>query len=212
MGVADSSRVSGACWRQNAANLSKQICGQTGQLPRGGLGMARPGISPGEKTLKYPDHRVCILYMGAPLEARPCGPVGLENQADPTSALIGTAREVLQGMRQSLGIKDPTRAPRELGRRLHLAARRDIVPQKTAIITALTTSRPLCMTCVSSRAGLSTAEVEAVFRSIQEVLRLRRGDGRCRACGTVGPVFSVDDARSSSPPPPCRAATPPRSL
>ena len=182
-----------------------------------GVEIARPGISPGEKTPKHPDNRVCILYMGAPLGIRPCGRWVLENQADPTSALIGTAREVLQGMGQLLGrikmpvSKDPTRTPRELGVALP-HARREIMPQKTAIITALTTSRPLCMTCVSSRAGLSIVEVKAVFRSIQEVLPLRRGDGRCRACGTVGPVVSVDDARpSSSPPPPPRVATPPGS-
>jgi hypothetical protein len=65
------------------------------------------------------------------------------------------------------------------------------VPLKTAIITSLTASRPLCMTCVSTRAGLSVPEVEVVFNSIQEMLR--RGDGRCRACGAVGPVYSVDD-------------------
>lgn len=80
--------------------------------------------------------------------------------------------------------------PRELALVSLRPRRRETVPLKTAIITSLTASRPLCMTCVSTRAGLSVAEVEAVFSSIQEVLR--RGDGRCRACGTVGPVFSVD--------------------
>jgi hypothetical protein len=70
------------------------------------------------------------------------------------------------------------------------------VPQKTAIVTSLTASRPLCMTCVSTRASLSIAEVEAVFNSIREMLR--RGDGRCRACGTVGPVYSVDDPASQT--------------
>ena len=143
---------------------------------------------------------------------RPCGRWVLKIKLIRRVPRLAPLVKCYRAMRQSLEIKDPTRAPRELGRRLHLAARREIVPQKTAIITALTTSRPLCMTCVSSRAALSIAEVEAVFRSIQEVLPLHRGDGRCRACGTVGPVFSVDDARSSSPPPPCRAAAPPRSL
>ena len=71
------------------------------------------------------------------------------------------------------------------------------MPQKTAIIAALTTSRPLCMACVSSRAGLSSAEVEVLFHAIEEVMPLRREDGRCRACGTVGPVFSVEVPRPS---------------
>jgi len=85
------------------------------------------------------------------------------------------------------------------------AARRETVPQKTAIIAALTTSRPLCMACVSTRAGLSSAEVEAVLEAIEGVLLLRRDDGRCRACGIVGPIFSVDlpgprDVQSSDSP------------
>ena len=79
------------------------------------------------------------------------------------------------------------------------------MPQKTAIIAALTTSRPLCMACLSTRAGLSSAEVEAVLEAIEGVLLLRRDDGRCRACGIVGPIFSVDlpgprDVQSSDSP------------
>ncbi len=67
------------------------------------------------------------------------------------------------------------------------------MPQKTAIVTALITDRPLCMACISSRANLPIAEVQAVFRVIQQVLPIRgAAHGRCRACGTVGPVFSVE--------------------
>src|SRR5688572_26830335 len=84
------------------------------------------------------------------------------------------------------------------GQRLTAPCGGETVPQKTAIITTLTTSRPLCMPCVSMRAGLSVAEVEATFKAIGE---LRRDDGRCRACGIVGPVFSVDEPRASRPPP-----------
>lgn len=66
------------------------------------------------------------------------------------------------------------------------------MPQ-TAIVTALITERPLCMSCISTRAGLPIAKVEAVFRVIQQVLPIRSAEqGRCRACGTVGPVFSVE--------------------
>jgi hypothetical protein len=67
------------------------------------------------------------------------------------------------------------------------------VPQRTAIVTALITERPLCMACISTRASLRIPEVEVVFRVIQEVLPLRGAEhGRCRACGTIGPVFSVE--------------------
>ena len=67
------------------------------------------------------------------------------------------------------------------------------MPQRTAIVTALITERPLCMLCISSRAGLPSAEVQAVFRVIRQVLPVCSAvHGRCRACGTVGPVFSVE--------------------
>ena len=67
------------------------------------------------------------------------------------------------------------------------------MPQRTAIVTALITDRPLCMACVSSRASLPRAEVETVFTIMEQVLPIHAAEhGRCRACGTVGPVFSVE--------------------
>jgi hypothetical protein len=67
------------------------------------------------------------------------------------------------------------------------------VPQTTAIVTALITERPLCRACISSRTGLPIPEVHAVFGVIQQVLPIRgAAHARCRACGTVGPVFSVE--------------------
>ena len=67
------------------------------------------------------------------------------------------------------------------------------MPERTAIVTALITERPLCMSCISTRASLRVPEVEVILRVIQQVLLLRDAEhGRCRACGTVGPVFSVE--------------------
>ena len=67
------------------------------------------------------------------------------------------------------------------------------MPERTAIVTALITERPLCMACISTRASLGIPEVEVVLRVIQQVLPLRGAEhGRCRACGTVGPVVSVE--------------------
>jgi hypothetical protein len=74
------------------------------------------------------------------------------------------------------------------------------VLQRTAIVTALITERPLCMACISSRASLAIAEVQEVFRVIQQVLPIRDAvHGRCRACGTVGPVFSVEQPPPQRP-------------
>lgn len=74
------------------------------------------------------------------------------------------------------------------------------MPQRTAIVTALITERPLCMACISSRAGLPIAEVQVVFGVIQQVLPIRdAAHARCRACGTVGPVFSVEQPAPQRP-------------
>jgi hypothetical protein len=136
------------------------------------------------------------LFLDLPLRR-----AGLENQEYPRNAIVGTAREWLErmaiGRRRRSYQQGPNGTP-GIGPSPYRAARRETVPQKTAIIAALTTSRPLCMACVSSRAGLSSAEVEALFHTIEEVMPLRREDGRCRACGTVGPVFSVDVPRPSA--------------
>jgi hypothetical protein len=49
------------------------------------------------------------------------------------------------------------------------------------------------MDCIVSRATASMTDVKASFLRIQHVLKLRQADGeRCRACGTIGVVFSLD--------------------
>ena len=67
------------------------------------------------------------------------------------------------------------------------------MPERAAIVTALIMDRPLCLPCVAQRASLDEAEAKTVLDRIESVLKLRRVDqGRCRACGAVVNVFSIN--------------------
>jgi hypothetical protein len=70
------------------------------------------------------------------------------------------------------------------------------MPDTTAIITALITDRPLCMDCVVSKSGSASRMVEATLAAIGHVLTLHRDpQARCRACGRVALVVSLDRPR-----------------
>ena len=61
--------------------------------------------------------------------------------------------------------------------------------------TALIMERPLCLSCVAQRASLDESDAKTILDRIESVLKLRRANpGRCRACGSVVTVFSVDEA------------------
>jgi len=67
------------------------------------------------------------------------------------------------------------------------------MPARVAMVTALIMERPLCLTCVAQRASLDVSEATTILDKIESVLKLRRvTPGRCRACGSVVTVFSVD--------------------
>jgi len=65
--------------------------------------------------------------------------------------------------------------------------------ETTAIVTALIIERPLCVSCISAKAGLTERGVNAALARVETVLVLhRRDDDRCRACGSTGAVVSLD--------------------
>ena len=66
--------------------------------------------------------------------------------------------------------------------------------QHSALIAALILQRPLCLDCISAKAGLSTAEVDGYLHVIGRALELRRIEDRCRACGENATVFSFSSA------------------
>jgi len=66
------------------------------------------------------------------------------------------------------------------------------MPETTAIITALIIGRPMCLDCITRRAAVGVAAAEVTLARINNVLALQREQSeRCRACGTIGVVFSV---------------------
>jgi hypothetical protein len=69
-------------------------------------------------------------------------------------------------------------------------------PTTAAIITAaLIVERPLCLDCIAVKAGVGTATAEVTLARIRSALILQRDEpGRCRDCGSIGVVFSLDES------------------
>jgi hypothetical protein len=51
--------------------------------------------------------------------------------------------------------------------------------------------RPMCLDCISLKAGLSTTEADRNLTMIGTSLKLRRNDARCLSCGRNSPVYSL---------------------
>ena len=67
------------------------------------------------------------------------------------------------------------------------------MPATTALVTALILERPLCISCIATKAGEpSAAALEASMERIRHVLAMHRRQERCRACGTLTTVFIVE--------------------
>jgi hypothetical protein len=66
---------------------------------------------------------------------------------------------------------------------------------KAALITVLLIDRPMCVTCIGAKAGISTHEVDDDLAQIGRALKVRRDDGECcRTCGEIATVFYFDRA------------------
>ena len=58
------------------------------------------------------------------------------------------------------------------------------------VVTALIADRPLCVPCLTEKAGLSHAVVETTLKTIGRVVDVHDGqDLRCQLCGRAGNVF-----------------------
>jgi len=62
------------------------------------------------------------------------------------------------------------------------------MPERAAVITLLIMERPLCLSCISSRSGLTAREVKSHLRKIKGTVDVL---GRCRACETATTVYSI---------------------
>ncbi len=63
---------------------------------------------------------------------------------------------------------------------------------RAAFVTALILDRPLCIRCLATKSGLVLADLDAVIGNIERALRLNRVMDRCRACGVIDTVLSLD--------------------
>ena len=62
---------------------------------------------------------------------------------------------------------------------------------RAALIAALIMERPLCVSCISSKTGLTHGEVESYLTRIEGVVAVKQALDRCRTCGSLGPVFAL---------------------
>jgi hypothetical protein len=64
------------------------------------------------------------------------------------------------------------------------------------LIADLILERPLCISCIATKAGEPSAEaLETLLKGIRHVFQLHRARGQCRACGANGFVLSLERPR-----------------
>ncbi|MGH7342869.1 MAG: hypothetical protein ACREKH_20485 [Candidatus Rokuibacteriota bacterium] len=68
------------------------------------------------------------------------------------------------------------------------------MPEASALISALILERPMCLECITMRSPVTGAQdAQRHLDIVARALHLHRDrDGRCRACGVVGPVFWIE--------------------
>jgi len=72
------------------------------------------------------------------------------------------------------------------------------MPETAALIIALILERPMCISCIATKAMLPEAAVETSLARVAPVVQIRRElDGRCRACRRTGIVLWLTDAHAS---------------
>ena len=65
------------------------------------------------------------------------------------------------------------------------------MPEHAALIAVLIMERPLCVSCISSKTGLTHGEVESYLARIESTVDVKQALDQCRTCGSLGPVFSL---------------------
>ena len=64
--------------------------------------------------------------------------------------------------------------------------------EAAALVAALTLERPLCIDCLVLKSGLTATTVQETLTRVRRLVHVHFSEDRCRACGNVGPVVSVD--------------------
>jgi hypothetical protein len=65
------------------------------------------------------------------------------------------------------------------------------VPANTALLAVLMLERPLCVSCLSAKSGLTVAAVESYVARIHNTVDVHRGIDHCRVCGNTVSVYSL---------------------
>jgi hypothetical protein len=72
---------------------------------------------------------------------------------------------------------------------------------RLAVIAALITERPLCASCISTEASVTSGEIPSYLGVIGTVFTVQDEIDRCRACAALTTVFCVVRRYPSSPEP-----------
>ena len=66
------------------------------------------------------------------------------------------------------------------------------MPEYAALITALILEPPMCLQCLTAKAGMTGPSVRAYLEQISKAVNLQQWPReRCQACGIVGHVVSI---------------------
>ena len=67
-----------------------------------------------------------------------------------------------------------------------------LMPDLAALVAALIVDRPMCVDCIAEKSGRGVSAIAATLTTVQTYLVLHSAVDRCRECGTVTAVFSID--------------------
>jgi hypothetical protein len=71
--------------------------------------------------------------------------------------------------------------------------------ETTAVVTALILDRPTCLDCLATKCGMGPTHAELIVQRVATVLRLYREVARCRMCGAIARVVSVERPADTVP-------------
>jgi hypothetical protein len=66
-----------------------------------------------------------------------------------------------------------------------------LMPDHSALITALILDREMCLPCIAAKSLVTVERAQSVLEAIATALVLHRDTGRCIACGETTAVHSV---------------------
>jgi hypothetical protein len=69
------------------------------------------------------------------------------------------------------------------------------VPARVAIVTSPILDRPTCLDGIAQRSSLSLDDADAVLTRITAVLAPHHAAARCRVCGEIERLFSIERPR-----------------